>query len=148
MSDTSMFISWIKPLFPLICRFMNSLLLCVSILCLYFHLAIEGIHAYVLANRQSRDDSDSHFIVYVDSRKSTSGYIVMFAGGALSWRSEKQTLIPTSTMKVEFVSCFEATSHGVWMKSFIYGLRIVDSIPRLLKIFCDNLAAVFLAKNN
>ena len=31
MSDTSMFISWIKPLCPLICRFMNSLLLCVSI---------------------------------------------------------------------------------------------------------------------
>ena len=92
--------------------------------------------------------SDSHFIVYVDSRKLTSGYIVMFADGALSWRSAKQTLIPTSTMKVEFVSCFKATSHGVWMKSFIYGLRIVDSIPRLLKIFCDNLAAVFLAKNN
>ena len=31
MLDISMFISWIKPLFPLICRFMNSLLLCVSI---------------------------------------------------------------------------------------------------------------------
>ena len=34
------------------------------------------------------------------------------------------------------------------MKSFIYGLRIVDSISRPLKIFCDNSAAVFLVKNN
>ncbi|RZB69123.1 hypothetical protein D0Y65_038759 [Glycine soja] len=27
--------------------------------------------------------------------------------GAISWRSVKQTLIATSTMEVEFVSCFE-----------------------------------------
>ena len=60
----------------------------------------------------------------------------------------EQTLISTSTMEAEFVSCFEATSHGVWMKSFISRLRIVDSISRPLKVFCDNSAAVFLAKNN
>ncbi|KAK9046686.1 hypothetical protein V6N11_052567 [Hibiscus sabdariffa] len=51
-------------------------------------------------------------------------------------------------MEAEFVSCFEATSHGVWLKSFISGLRLVDSIARPLKIHCDNLAAVFMAKNN
>ena len=51
-------------------------------------------------------------------------------------------------MEAEFVSCFEASSHGVWLKSFIYGLRIVDSISRPLKLYCDNSAAVFMAKNN
>ena len=51
-------------------------------------------------------------------------------------------------MEAKFVSCFEATLHGVWMKSFISRLRIVDSLSRPLKIFCDNLAAVFLAINN
>ena len=72
----------------------------------------------------------------------------MFPGGAVSWKSAKHTLIATSTMEAEFVSCFAATSHGVWMKSFIYGLRIVASISRPLKVFCDNSAAVFLANNN
>ena len=91
--------------------------------------------------------SDSNFVGCVDSCKSTSGYIFMFACVDVSWRSAKQTLIATSTMKAEFVSGFEATFHGVWMKSFIYGLRIVDSISRPLKVFCDNLAVVFLAKN-
>ena len=91
--------------------------------------------------------SDSNFASCVDSRKSTSRYIFMFVGGAISWRSAKQTFIATSTMEVEFVSFFEATSYGVWMKSFIYGLRIVDSISRPLKIFYDNSVAVFLAKN-
>ena len=51
-------------------------------------------------------------------------------------------------MEVEFVSCFEASSHGVWLKSFISGLRIVDSISRPLKLYCDNSATVFMAKNN
>ena len=53
-----------------------------------------------------------------------------------------------STMEVEFVSCFEATLHGVWLKSFISGLRIMDSISKPLRMYCDNSAAVFMAKNN
>ncbi|KAK8569057.1 hypothetical protein V6N12_007589 [Hibiscus sabdariffa] len=51
-------------------------------------------------------------------------------------------------MEAEFVSCFEATSHGVWLKSFISGLRLVDSIGRPLKIHCDNLVVAFMTKNN
>ena len=92
--------------------------------------------------------SDSDFAGCVDSHRSTSGYIFMMVGGAISWRSVKQTLTATSTMEVEFVSCFEATSHGVWLKSFISGLKIIDTISRPLRIFCDNSAAVFMAKNN
>ena len=37
---------------------------------------------------------------------------------------------------------------SVWLKSFISGLRVVDSISRPLKLYCDNFAAVFMAKNN
>ena len=69
-------------------------------------------------------------------------------GGDISWRSAKQTLISTSTMEVEFVSCFEATLHGVWLKSFISGLRIMDSISKSLGIYCENSVAIFMAKNN
>ena len=92
---------------------------------------------------------DTRFAGCVESRKSTSGYIFIMTDGAVSWSSVKQTLIATSTMEAEFVTCFEATSsQGVWLKSFIYGLRVMDSISRPLRIFYDNLAAMFLAKNN
>ena len=93
-------------------------------------------------------NSNADFASCVDSRKSTSRYIFIMVGGFVSWRSVKQTLIATFTMEAEFVSCFEAISQGVWLKSFIYGLRVMDSISRPLRIFSDNLAAVFLAKNN
>ena len=51
-------------------------------------------------------------------------------------------------MEAKFVSCFEATSHGVWLKIFMSGLRVVNSISRLLKLYCDNSTTVFMAKNN
>ena len=57
--------------------------------------------------------SDLDFAGCVNSHKSTFGYIFMMASGAILWKSVKQTLIATSTIEAEFVSCFEATSHGV-----------------------------------
>ena len=72
----------------------------------------------------------------------------MLAGGVVSWRSNKQTLTATSSMEVEFVSYFEATAHGVWLRSFMSGLRVIDSVTRPLRMFCNNSVAVFMAKNN
>ena len=92
--------------------------------------------------------SDANFASCVDSRKSMSGYIFKLTDGAVSWRSAKLTLIATSTMEAKFISCFEASSHGVWLKSFISGLRIVDSISTPLKLYYDNSVAVFIAKKN
>ena len=114
---------------------------------------LQGTKDYMLMYRQTNNLDlvgyfDVDFAGCVDSHKSTSGYIFIMASGAVSWRSVKQTLIATSTMEAEFVSCFEATSQVVWLKSFIYVLRVMDSISRPLRIFCDNSAAVFLAKNN
>ncbi|KAG4110494.1 hypothetical protein ERO13_D13G052366v2, partial [Gossypium hirsutum] len=59
-----------------------------------------------LENLEVISYSDSDFFGYVDSRKSTSGYIFMFASGVISQRSVKQILTATSTMEAEFVSCF------------------------------------------
>ena len=52
--------------------------------------------------------SDSDFAECVDTRKSTSGYIFLLSGGAISWRSTKQKLVALSTIEAEFVACYEA----------------------------------------
>jgi hypothetical protein len=92
--------------------------------------------------------SDSDFTGFVDSRKSTSRYIFLLAGGAISWRSNKQTIVATSTMEAEFIACYEATTQALWLRNFVGGLKIVNSIARPIKIFCDNCAAIFFSKNN
>ncbi|XP_059461813.1 secreted RxLR effector protein 161-like [Corylus avellana] len=54
--------------------------------------------------------SDLDFAGCKVSRKSTSKYVFMLAGGTISWKSTKQTIIASSTMEAEFIACFEATS--------------------------------------
>jgi hypothetical protein len=36
----------------------------------------------------------------------------------------------------------------MWLNKFVSGLRVVDSIERPLKLYCDNKPAVFYAHNN
>ncbi|KAL2471141.1 Retrovirus-related Pol polyprotein from transposon TNT 1-94 [Abeliophyllum distichum] len=49
---------------------------------------------------------------------SSDGYIFMMVGGAISWRSAKQTLTATSNREVEFVSCFERiVLSALWIES-------------------------------
>ena len=63
-------------------------------------------------------------------------------------RSAKQTLVTPSTFDVEYVACFEATGHALWMRDFILGLRVMDTISEPLKISCDNDAARRFAQND
>ena len=69
-------------------------------------------------------------------------------GGAISWKNSKQSVTASSTMYAEFVACYEASVQVEWLKKFIPGLRVVDSIQRPLIMYCDNEPAVFYAHNN
>ena len=51
-------------------------------------------------------------------------------------------------MYTEFVACYEASGQVPWLKKFVPGLRVVDSIEKPLKLYCDNEPAVFYAHNN
>ena len=77
-----------------------------------------------------------------DDRKFTSGYVFTLAGGAISWKSSKQTVTISSTMYAEFVACYEATEQVNWLKKFIPDLKVVDDIYRLLKLYDDNNSTV------
>jgi hypothetical protein len=73
--------------------------------------------------------------------------LFLLAGGEISWNSAKQSIIDASIIKVEFVVCFEATIQMNWLQNFISRPGVVDSITKLLKIYCDNSATVFFSKN-
>ena len=92
--------------------------------------------------------SDSDFAGDVDDRKSTSGYVFTLVGGAISWKSSKQTVTASSTMYAEFVACYDATWQVNWLKKFMPRLKVVDDIHRPLKLYYDNEPAVYYAHNN
>ena len=114
---------------------------------------LQGTKDYMLTYRESDHldligYTDADFAGCQDSRKSTSGYIFMLASGAVAWKSTKQTLTASSTMEAEFVACYEATKQALWLKNFSSGLRVMDTVPKPIKLLCDNAAAVFFSKNN
>ena len=51
----------------------------------------------------------------VDRRKSTSGYLVTYAGGAVSWQSRLQKCVALNTTEVEFIAVTEASKELLWL---------------------------------
>ncbi|XP_062113630.1 secreted RxLR effector protein 161-like [Humulus lupulus] len=114
---------------------------------------LQRIKDYMLTHRKSDHFevvgySDSDITGCKDSKKSTSSYIYLLAGEAISLKSVKQTLVASSTMAAEFVACYEASNHGIWLRKFVTGLHIVENVERPLKLFCDNNSAVLYSNNN
>jgi hypothetical protein len=114
---------------------------------------MQGTKDHMLTYRRSDNlevvgYADADYAGCEDSRKSTSGYVFTLAGGAISWKSSKQTTTATSTMHAEYMACYEATGQAVWLKNFIPGLKVVDSISKPLLLYCDNEPAVFYSNNN
>jgi hypothetical protein len=91
---------------------------------------------------------DLDFAGYLDTDRSTSGYVFKLVGGAISWSSSKQTVTTSSMMYAEFVAYYEAMGQAMWLKKFVSGLRMVDNKERPLKLYCDNESAVLYAHNN
>ncbi|XP_059295712.1 secreted RxLR effector protein 161-like [Lycium ferocissimum] len=104
---------------------------------------LQGTKYYMLTCRRF-DHLDvvgysySDYAGCVDIRKSTFGYLFLLAGEAISWKSAKQSVIAASTMEAEFMACFEATVQANWLRNFISGLGLVDSIIEAWKLYCDN----------
>nr|GEX12613.1 putative zinc finger, CCHC-type [Tanacetum cinerariifolium] len=70
------------------------------------------------------------------------------AGRPISWKSKKQVLTTTSTMMAEYVSVYNAIFHSMFLRNLITGLKIINSISRPLKIYCDNSAVVSFSNSN
>jgi hypothetical protein len=51
-------------------------------------------------------------------------------------------------MHAKFMACYEAVGQVMWLKKFVSGLRVMDSIEKPLKLYCDNEPAMLYAHNN
>ena len=50
-------------------------------------------------------------------------------------------------METEYVACYEATCHAIWLRNFILALEVVHSISRLLKLLYDNSIVISFFRN-
>ena len=80
----------------------------------------------------------------LDGRKSTSGIVFTFAGGAVSWQSKLQKCVALSTTEAEYISMAEAGKEMLWLKRFLDQLGMKQE---RYVIHCDSQSALDLSKN-
>jgi hypothetical protein len=89
--------------------------------------------------------TDADYGGCVDSRRSTSGLIVLLAGSPVAWRSKRQDGVATSTCEAEFVACFNGVQKlrdaRLLLRDFGFELRAPSPV------FMDNENAIQVAAN-
>ena len=80
----------------------------------------------------------------LDNRKSTSGYVFTFSGGAISWQSKLQKCVALSTTEAEYIAAVEAGKEMLWLKRFLRELGLEQGEYVVL---CDSQSAMDLRKN-
>nr|GEV93314.1 retrotransposon protein, putative, Ty1-copia subclass [Tanacetum cinerariifolium] len=114
-----------------------------------------GEAAYILGINIYRDRSwrvfcytDVGYLTDADDLKSRIGYVFVLNGGAVDWKSAKQSIFATSSAEVEYIAAFDASKEAVWVRKFIYGLGVVPTIKEPISMYCDNTRAIAIANES
>jgi hypothetical protein len=92
--------------------------------------------------------SDANWISDVDDIKATSGYIFTFGGGAVSWRSCRQTILTRSTMEAELTALDTATVESEWLHKLLMDLPVVEKPVPAILLNCDNQTVIVKVNNS
>ncbi|CAI7823630.1 unnamed protein product, partial [Closterium sp. NIES-54] len=76
---------------------------------------------------------------------SIGGYVCLFGGGAVSWRSKKQNEVGLSSCETEYMALYHGVKEVVWLRRLLKEIGVCQKEPTV--ILCDNESAVKLAKN-
>ena len=81
----------------------------------------------------------------IDNRKSTTGYLFTFSGGAISWQSKLQKCVALSTTEAEYIAATETGKEMIWLKRFLQELGLHQ---KEYAVYCDSQSAIDLSKNS
>ena len=105
---------------------------------------LKGTHNYGLL--YSRNDGtmigylDADWAGDMNDRKSTSGYLFMMSGAAVSWKSRK--MVALSTVEAEYIALASTTQKTTWMRQLLEDLHNRQIEPTV--IHEDNQSAIYL----
>jgi hypothetical protein len=80
-----------------------------------------------------------------DDYKLVTWYVFLSAGGAITWKSKKQTIIALSTTEAEYIALSEAGREACWLQGLYEELRFPQNAPTVIK--GDNEGSVILTHN-
>jgi hypothetical protein len=103
----------------------------------------------LLFNRKFTTDihgfCDADWAGDVDDNKSTTGWIFLLSGAAISWQSKKQKSTAQSSCEAEYYAAGMAGNEVSWLSSFLDELGFLPSTP--IVVYSDSQSAMSLAAN-
>ncbi|GFY43192.1 retrovirus-related Pol polyprotein from transposon TNT 1-94 [Trichonephila inaurata madagascariensis] len=87
------------------------------------------------------EGSDSDYAGDPLTRRSTSGMVFKYNGGAIAWRSQRQNCIALSTTEAEFIAASQAAKEAIWLNNLLKEFCCVTSVQSLQ---IDNQSAIRL----
>lgn len=102
-------------------------------------------------SRQLSGFADADYANDVDTRRSTTGYVITVSGSVVCWKSRRQRSVALSTTEAEYMAMGDCVKHLVLFRRLMYILTM-ESLPATpvhtppTTIFNDNNGAVFLSK--
>ncbi|CAM8877602.1 unnamed protein product [Rhodiola kirilowii] len=82
--------------------------------------------------------TDASWITNLEDHSSTSGWVFLLGGGAISWASKKQTCITSSTMKSEFIALAAAGKEAEWLRNLVHEIPLWPKPVAPISIYCDS----------
>nr|GEY99958.1 retrotransposon protein, putative, Ty1-copia subclass [Tanacetum cinerariifolium] len=92
--------------------------------------------------------TDAGYLTNTDNLKSQTGYVFVLNGGAVDWKSIKQSIFVTTSTDAEYIAAFDASKEAVWIHKFISRLGIIPTIEEPISMYCDNTGAIAIAKDD
>ncbi|KAI5314222.1 hypothetical protein L3X38_043398 [Prunus dulcis] len=89
--------------------------------------------------------SDADWAGDVNTRRSTTGFVVFLGPNPISWQSKKQTSVAMSSTEAEYRSLAHTSADIAWIRQVLQDLKV--SLPQQPVLHCDNLSAIALSSN-
>jgi hypothetical protein len=105
--------------------------------------ANDGI-VYQGRNTEVLGYSDADYAGDRDTRRSTTGYVFIMNGGAITWSSKRQPTVAVSTTEAEYMAAAQAVKEALWLRKLLSDLSLQ---PGTMIIKADNQSAIKVIKN-
>lgn len=81
-------------------------------------------HQYNRSNSESLTSlilgyTDADWAGNVDTRQSTSGYVFLISGAAISWSSKLQVTLALLSTEAEYMACTRAVQEAIWLHQLL-----------------------------
>ncbi|KAM1541906.1 hypothetical protein ACFX1Z_011752 [Malus domestica] len=89
--------------------------------------------------------SDADWVIDINTRRSTTGYIVFLGSNPISWQSNKQGSVSRSSIEAEYKTLANAAADIAWIRLVLRDLHVF--LPSAPLLHCDNLSTLVLCSN-